>query len=204
MTDFQRLVSFAHLPPPRPWVRFFARTVDWYLFGLVAFLMVLILPLGLSTTLPMLGVPNRLWPSFVMGFVLLAIILGVCFLVLAEPVCFALWGATPGKSLLRVSVKNPDGSRLGFRQALRRLLKVLYKGEGLYLPFVSILTHWRTYQQLQKNRITSWDQNEQLCVSHQPIGPVRVAVASGILVPGFILINGFSAVAHFLLENLQH
>ncbi len=92
----------------RPWIRYWARTCDFIAFSsLVGFIAAFAAP-------QILEIPDTLF-----GVLLLAVF------VVVEPALFAMWGTTPFKALLKVRVRNQNGSKLTFSQSLRRCLKVL-------------------------------------------------------------------------------
>ena len=155
-------------PQARPWVRYWARFLDTALavlaFGLLAgaaapFLMDL--------------------PGLVLGMVMLGGTL------LSEPMCFALFGTTPGKALLNVRVRNRDGTRLSFGRAFGRRLSVLIRGEGLGIPVIAVFTQILAYSRLKKHGATSWDEHSGFVVSHREIEVWRWMVLAA-LVFGFL------------------
>lgn len=139
-------------PQVRPWIRYWAKTLDILLFSVFAgFILGFIYPelLEISDTL----------------FGMLAL---VCY-VLVEPVMLSTFGTTPVRALLKVRVRHQDGSRLSFKTAMVRTLKVWLRGLGLGIPLIAFFTHLTSYSRLTKDGITSWDAEGGLTVSHQHI-----------------------------------
>jgi|GEM_PF-3584823 len=125
----------------------------------------------------------------------------ICFLggwVLMEAFCLSKFGTTLGKWLLKVQVRNADGSYLSFKQACVRGLKIWFRGMGLFIPVVGLVTHVMAYNRLKNNQITSWDEDDSLVVTHSTIGPVRIAVVVGI----FLAQNIISGVIQ--LMSMSH
>ena len=149
----------------RPWVRCCARFIDILIFGLC-----------LGTFLGFIAPAMLTRIASVIGLLLLFL---WCF---AEAVCLSTWGTTPGKGLLRVTVRNADGSRLNYRSALLRSVNVWIRGLGAGLPLVSIITLIVAYEKLTKNGITTWDQLPNFSVTYKKIGRTRVIVAALLLV----------------------
>lgn len=139
-------------PQIRPWVRYWARTFDFLLFCLVVGVAgAIVAPELLETndtllTVALLAVYN-----------------------LYEPAWLALFGATPFKALLRVRVRNQNGSKLSYGQALRRTMVVWFAGQGLGIPIAALITNIHSYNKLTKEGITSWDRSGQLVVNHKPV-----------------------------------
>ncbi|MCG3170777.1 MAG: hypothetical protein CALGDGBN_02345 [Pseudomonadales bacterium] len=158
------LTSATHV---RPWVRYFARLVDVYLFAIV-------LGLGLAVVAPasapmhadnaLLGVAL----AFTWAFV--------------EALLLSVFGTTPGKWLLRTRIVASDGSRIGYGRALERSIKVWWRGMGTGFPIASVVTMLVAYQRLRANGVTSWDREGRFTVDHGRIGFARVAVVALIFV----------------------
>lgn len=137
----------------RPWVRYWARTLDLLSFAIF---------IGI-----VIGVVDpkilELIPETLLGFV---IILAYNF---TEPAMLATFGATPFKALLRVRVRNHDGSKLSYFQALRRTFSVLVFGQGLGIPIVALITSIASYSRLTNHHTTRWDEAGGTVVSHQTV-----------------------------------
>jgi hypothetical protein len=139
-------------PQSRPWVRYWARTCDFLAFALISGV---VLEFAAPQVLEI--------PDTAFGIILMAAYNFV------EPVMFAVWGTTPAKALLKVRVRNQDGSKLTYAQAFRRILKVWIRGEGLGIPVITLVTHITSYSRLNNHGITSWDAEGAFVISHQQI-----------------------------------
>ena len=170
-------------PQARPWVRYWARTVDTLLAGFL-------IGIPLFIIFPALAMA----PSIVVGMIVLA-----CTLV-TEPLLFALFGTTPGKALFLVRVRNRDGSRLSFSHAFGRRLGVLIRGEGLGIPIVALVTQIMSYSRLSNQGITSWDEQSGFVVSHRQVEWWRWLAFIGIII-GFIALI---ALVDFGLVRIGH
>lgn len=139
-------------PQSRPWVRYWARTFDTLMFAMLAgFVLELTFPSILETSDALFGIGIAAFYNVV------------------EPLCFAACGTTPMKALLKVRVRNKDGSKLSYFRALRRTVNVWIRGEGLGIPVVSLITHITSYSRLNNHGATSWDVDGGYTVSHQEI-----------------------------------
>lgn len=154
----------------RPWVRYWARMLDFFLFSFLAGIVLAFV------YAPALDIPDALF-----GIVLLFAY------VFVEPAMLAGWGTTPGKALLKVRLRNSDGNKLSYAQALSRAFKVCFRGEGLGIPIVALFTQIHAYNRLTKQGVTSWDEDEGFKVSHQTIGAWRTIVGVVIMVGMFFL-----------------
>lgn len=158
----------------RPWVRYWARMLDFFLFS---FLGGLVLAFVYEPALEM--------PDILFGILLLFAY------ALVEPAMLAGWGTTPGKALLRIRLRNSDGSKLSYADGLSRAFKVLIRGQGIGLPLVALFTQIYAYKRLTKQRITSWDEEGDFDVSHQVIGTGRIILTLLIFMAfAFLMILG--------------
>lgn len=149
----------------RPWVRYWARTVDM----LVAMVVV---ATGAGLVVRQVGEDYEA----LFGFAILLSTL------LVEPLWFAMIGTTPGKALFHIRVRNRDGTRLSFSRAFGRRLSVLIRGEGLGIPILSLVTHIMAYSRLSNHGVTSWDEASGFVVTHRPVDWWRWLVFLGLFV----------------------
>jgi len=164
-------------PQVRPWIRLWARTIDVMIFGvLIGILLGMLAPEVLEIA-----------DSF-FNVLILAVIS------LVEAASLALFGTTPGKAIFRVSVRHADGSRLSFMEAWVRALKVLFRGLGLGIPLISLITQIVACTRLNNNGITSWDQDANLTVAHQTIPAWRWLLIV-IVIGGFVTLAAYGATA---------
>ena len=145
----------------RPWPRFFARSIDTLLFSVFVSIVFLI------------AIPE--------AFLVLA------FYFFIGPFTLLLWaflesailarGNTLGKWLMGVRVRSVDGNRSSFAQLLQRNFRVLWRGLGLGLPIIGLITNILAYDDLKKNGSTSWDREGNFKVFYSRIGWPKVVVA---------------------------
>lgn len=146
-------------PWVRPWVRYWARTMDFIIFCFLAGIILgFVYPSALEIPDGLFGILLLFAYNFV------------------EPAMFAAWGTTPGKALLRVRVRNADGGRLSYSEALTRVFKVWFRGQGLGIPIVALFTQINAYNRLTKKGKTTWDREGNISVRHQLIEAWRVVV----------------------------
>jgi uncharacterized RDD family membrane protein YckC len=143
----------------RPWVRYFARTLDILLVHFLFWIACLIIGvrIQLSTGLLIGMIPPVIW-------------------LFIEPVFLMKWGATPGKVLLRTRVVHRNGALLSYDEALKRSISVWIRGEAFYIPVVLLVANIVAYNRLTKRGVTSWDEAGSVLVQHGQIGAARVIV----------------------------
>jgi len=164
---------------PRPWIRFWARWLDFFFW---AFFLGLF-PLPLS---PELLQDPPVW----LTLAFLASWMGV------ESLLLVRFGTTPGKWLLRIRIEGEAGRPPRFLQALQRSFLVLVVGMGLGIKFVGLLAMLLSLANLQSRGWTFWDRKTRCFVRHGTIDPVRGGAALFlILTILYILVLGLQNMA---------
>jgi uncharacterized RDD family membrane protein YckC len=144
---------------PRPWVRFWARMID---YSLLLLLMILV----------------SMHFRFFFAFLQPVIVLTVLFIwVFIETLLLISWGTTPGKWLLSITLRDEYQHRLKLSDALNRSFSVWWLGMGVGIPIVSFITMIVAAVKLSNTGTTSWDQRNGYQVSHGKIGLIRTLCA---------------------------
>lgn len=125
-----------------PWARFWAQWLDIYLVR--AMLMVLLALAGFRL--------ERDGTRF-LGFVLM---LPVGLMV--QALLLSTIGTTPGKALLGLRVRRWDDGLADRRTLLRRQGLLWFKGLALGLPVINLITLYQSKQDLDRARLTRWDE----------------------------------------------
>lgn len=157
-TSNRQKVLYPDGEPPRPWARLFARGVDFLIWFTVcvAFLRVTGQPV-----VPFLMDPYR----FFIACVLIAV---------PEAICLSIFGATPGKLMLGLSVRTKGGESLPAAvTAWQRALLVFALGNACFSIF-AVAAWVFHYISLMKFNSTWWDRKLGLQVRGQPIGPGHI------------------------------
>ncbi|MDR3667073.1 MAG: RDD family protein [Ignavibacteriaceae bacterium] len=142
----------------RPWVRFWARMIDIIVVSIFVSLFVgLFIPHGL-------------------GWELFSIFIRIISAILLEGYLLSTWGMTLGKSLLQVYVRDSQGRKLRFSQAIKRCISAWAWGLGFGIPIVSLIFAYLSYEHLQETGVAKWDSEGGSLVSHNKIGIPRLAV----------------------------
>lgn len=155
---------------PRPWIRFWAKLVDVWLWVIVLGLLVgLLFPRWSAET-----------NETLVGLILLACTVPIHALLLSTS------GTTVGKALFNIKVTH-NGRKLTFGQALGREVLVYLRGFGLGIPIVSLFTQIAAYGDLKKVGSSSWDRENGNVVTHNDPGVAGVIGAIAILGSAFTL-----------------
>jgi hypothetical protein len=99
----------------------------------------------------------------------------------AEASLLSWLGTTPGKYLLNIRVRAPDGSLPSYGQALNRSARVWFFGTAMGFPLIAIVTMLVAMDRLEKRGRTSWDEKTGLVVEHRPIRAGRVVGIVGVV-----------------------
>ncbi|MCB1107441.1 MAG: RDD family protein [Chlamydiia bacterium] len=141
--------------PPRPWVRFWARMVDYSLFFIVLSFIIAFFDIYLGTA----GAYLQIIAIFLWVFV--------------ETLLLCTVGTTPGKWLLKVTVRDENHQKLSFSSSLNRSFSVWWLGMGAGVPIVSLITMIVAAVKLSNTGSTSWDKHNDFRVFHNKIGMGR-------------------------------
>ena len=155
--------------PAGPWSRYFARQIDFLLFGFLVWSVIFGLFRG-EGPVPFLG--DRAIDAFLM--VPLALFIEV-------PV-YAAFGWTPGKWVFGITVRKADGSRLDFGEVLRRNLLLWPFGFGLGLPIVNLYFLVRNLFIARDGKRCRWDEKARYEVRQRPIKRLHMAGGIGLAV----------------------
>jgi len=149
----------------RPWLRYWARLVDIYLFMIIYMVVFMFL-------FRVFGIDSEFvdfFPEIIVDIVLLFLF------IFLEALFLSTWGATIGKALFKIRVRNMDGTKLSYQEALKRSFLVFYLGQGMGIPIFTIILGVMSYNKLQKDGITSWDDGYYI-VAHQTLGKIRATL----------------------------
>lgn len=150
------------------WRRFFARHLDYLIWGLPGGALVGFALAGFSPALyqQSLGWSDQAWTF-----------LAAAAWVPAESFLLTWFGWTPGKWLLSVEVRPKDGQQLRYGETLSRSADVFVRGVGLGLPLIALITQLVAANKLRKNGETSWDASHGFDVRCAELRAGRVLVA---------------------------
>ena len=130
----------------RPWIRFFARSLDFSLLTILVngfFLFFLRINVGRDSLLI----------DFLTTLAFLFLLF--CF----EPLLLHLWGTTPGKWIFGLRITTPKGEKICYNRAFFRTWNMLFYGLGLCIPILKLFRCYKSYQALNSGKTLPWDEN---------------------------------------------
>jgi uncharacterized RDD family membrane protein YckC len=176
-----------------PWMRYFARMVDMNLslllvLGPVIFVVVFLLALvspstanGFATGLQDVS-KNRIAD----------IVLTCLAWVPLEFLFMSILGTTPGKWVFGIRIRDQHGNKLKPALAAKRAAGVYIMGLGCGIPFISLITLVMSYNRLNKESITTWDEQMGTEVNHLPLGVLRyIGIVVTLLLTVLLIFYGF-------------
>lgn len=156
--------------PVRPWVRYWARFIDYSIFGsVIGFLFRLTAPNYLENT-----------GYILLGFVL-TLFMYTFIYVFIEALLLSEVGNTLGKWILKVRVNASNGQKITFNSALKRSFNVWLRGNAAGIPIVCAFASMYSCFELKKNGVTKWDKDSGFIVTHEKIGIFRIIIAAVVI-----------------------
>lgn len=156
--------SFKHLPY-EAWMRFLARIVDYSLFFFcVSFVLSLF--------------KGR---SF-LDFSLLTNPFIYLLWTLVEAFFMSRWKTTFGKYLLKIHIRHLERKKIEYMQALNRAILVWFRGMGLGIPILNLLTMFYAYSKYTRGLKMSWDKETRVDVIIGNISIWRICIAMMIVI----------------------
>lgn len=155
-------VKKSNLFPVRPWIRFWARMIDYNCLGLIngiffshyfRYASLIFFPFFTFALIPLLWVP-------------------------IEAILLSTIGTTPGKWILKVKISNKNRKRkyLTFEQACKRSIAVWFFGMGCGIPIIQIIALILAKIRLSHTKTTIWDKKNRLIVRHDKVGILRICI----------------------------
>ena len=142
-----------------PWMRLLARIFDYFLLYTI-----------LRYFLPYLA--KLYW-----GLIPLIYFFWIPF----EALFLSQLGFTPGKWMFFIRVLGKNRKKLSYKRALQRSFLVWFRGIGLGIPFISVITIFYAYTRLISEGMTSWDREQQCQITHKKVPTYRFFIAGTIL-----------------------
>lgn len=103
-----------------------------------------------------------------------------------EAALLSTWGTTPGKWFLKTKLKAGKKTHLHFYMALKRSFNVWFRGLGMGIVGINVFCLSIAYYKLKALKITSWDREDHIQVTHYPIPKWRLYVAVFVAVIGLL------------------
>jgi len=159
---------------PRPWLRLWARWVDYFIWNRF-------FSIWISFSLPFLGIFGTISESTIS-----VLFISCLTWIPVEAFFLSAFATTPGKWLFNLRVCSSDFGPLPFRAAISRAGWVWLRGYGLGLPLINLCFILISYFDLKKRGITNWDEHGFSQVLHSRMTILRVLLILVVLCLFFI------------------
>jgi hypothetical protein len=169
---------------PHPWIRFFARMFDIYVFANLLMIVFQYFRIHLAGFLLLTGHVISV-PLYDVVDTMLSYIVATTLLIPIESLWLCLCGTTPGKWLLGVSVRSVERRKPSYGKALRRSALVAIEGLMLNIPILDIICLAFGFRTLNRTNTTPWDLRVGTVVHHRELSALR-AVIIVLLITGFV------------------
>ncbi|MBQ9142296.1 MAG: MerR family transcriptional regulator [Lachnospiraceae bacterium] len=145
-SDLQETVWEADIIPKEnmPWRRFFARSLDMSIYSLLWNLFLI--------CVCNVNIQKNHVELEIAGSVMVLVLM-----LLIEPVLLALFGTTPGKWVLGLSVLSLEGEKPAYQEALCRTVQVIYYGLGISIPIVNFVCLYKNYGKCAMSDDMEWE-----------------------------------------------
>lgn len=177
-----------------PWRRYFARTLDYFLFQtFLRFLFIVVLRIR--------GFYSPIWDH-------IYIILSMAAFVPAEAWMLSKWGTTPGKWMFGIRLESVQGGHLSFREALDRAWNVYTNGACIGIPVLATLSYiqwycvltgrstrrFAKYDEIEGPADMAWDHSTELI--YESIGKKRtISILLSVIICVFLSVfSGFNNI----------
>ncbi len=161
-----------------PWRRYFARTFDSGLYGLI--ITALVCDVFNVSYVKLINLPHLgVWMT----------VFSIAATLLFEPLALHFFGTTPGKLIMGLRVTDREGNKLSWNAALLRTLEVLVVGQGLMIPVVSFILYIWSFVKARRGDELFWEDESRLEQRGQ------VAVRAAVLIGGWAVLIGLEVLA---------
>ncbi|WP_459195839.1 DUF6557 family protein [Wukongibacter baidiensis] len=161
-----KVVTVEQYQETHPWIRFWARSIDYIVIGIVLSFVWTLVPAHLGRAI--YSIQNIIYITpFVWIFI--------------ETVLISKTGTTIGKWILNIKIRDSKGELLSYKESFYRSSLVWISGLGFGIHLVQILTQIHAYFKLQKSKTTMWDEKVNSQIIYGQIGVWRVLIAVCIL-----------------------
>lgn len=154
----------------RPWVRYFARSVDYFIWGNILYAVVMVLPIS------NLVIHSVNMDALLGIFKLVAFFVIVFSWIIIEGFFLSTFSTTPGKWLLNIKVLSSTDETLTVGSSLQRSFRVWCRGLAMGLPLFSLITTVYALAYLFENKITSWDKDGDIQVIHGKLSYLKLCL----------------------------
>lgn len=150
-----------------PWRRYFARQFDLFIYEIIV------------SVFHYLVFRKGIQQSTLQELIMIYLVSLV--MVFIEPVFLMLWGTTPGKWLLGITVRNDYGNKLTYGQGLERTWRVFTKGMGFNFPVYGLVRMIMSFVANKRGRELAWEDDSVLELKDRKAGRIFAFIGGGLV-----------------------
>ena len=165
--------------------RFFARWLDSlvystiWLFFLTVVMKINVLSIRRWMAIGVLSISK--WMTII------DIVVGIVFVLLIEPVLLSAFGTTIGKWILGIRITDLNGRRLSYAKARSRVVIMLWRGNGFYIPIYNVVRLWKSFSDCRDGKTLGWEYDSVIHLKDQRKWRIGVYIGACITMLGVIV-----------------
>jgi branched-subunit amino acid transport protein AzlD len=160
--------------------------VDFLALGIPAYIVALLL-IGVFAAF-VLGTDMDSVPEIVGGALIM-----FSFAII-EALSISLFGGTPGKALMGISVRKANGARLNIGSSVTRSVRAVVQGLALGIPIIALITHGAAFSYVKEHGTTGWDRDTGAEYSSKTVGALRWVFGVGLMVVSVALFTAIFVI----------
>lgn len=179
MKDLDNVISkdqeVIELKAPYPWRRYLARMLDLSFYGI---------PWTIVSHLILRwkGTGN-------LGYTIINLFLPWVILILLEPLLLSQIGTSLGKGIFGLKVRDLNGDKLTYGNALYRTYGVFSKGAGYSIPGYNVYRFYKSYITCKDGRLLDWDEGvNYTLIDKKPLRIVAIVLVNILVILISVLI----------------
>ncbi len=130
------------------------------------------LALGAAVEFGRLPAETLLWLDNPISAAVVEVVVFFSLMLLWEPLFLSNTGTTPGKWVMGIGARRPDGRNLSLFTAYLRFVWVWVIGLGLGIPLVSLICMLIARSKLVADGTTAWDEGLKVQITHTKRHPI--------------------------------
>ena len=101
------------------------------------------------------------------GRIIFDIVVGMVLMLLIEPALLSAFGTTIGKWILGIRITDLNGRRLSYAKARSRVVIMLWRGNGFYIPIYNVVRLWKSFSDCRDGKTLGWEYDSVIHLKDQ-------------------------------------
>ena len=121
------------------------------------------------------------------GRIIFDIVVGMVLMLLIEPALLSAFGTTIGKWILGIRITDLNGRRLSYAKARSRVVIMLWRGNGFYIPIYNVVRLWKSFSDCRDGKTLGWEYDSVIHLKDQRKWRIGVYIGACITMLGVIV-----------------